>query len=262
MKYKLIAAAILAAGVSNVANATITLPSSDVNNTGGSELILNLWDGTNTFTLDLGVPFGAPTTGTLANLSTLAPTFFTGGTLNSNVQWNVIAADTTAGGNGSTLSTYGARMMTTSSTATWSYVNSNVTASASGLASYITALNTTGTHPTVANGSDLSTSVLDSNSWQGSGMLTAWAQNSLFNAMGMGAGSMLFVEVAQSATTGLFGPQIPTTGTPSFTTLGQFTLAANGAMSFAPVPVPAAVWLFGSALAGLVGVARRRKASV
>jgi hypothetical protein len=38
-----------------------------------------------------------------------------------------------------------------------------------------------------------------------------------------------------------------------------FTFAANGDLSYAPVPVPAAVWLMGSAIAGL-GVMRRRKA--
>ena len=30
-------------------------------------------------------------------------------------------------------------------------------------------------------------------------------------------------------------------------------------LNFAPIPVPAAVWLFGSGLLGLVGVARRRR---
>lgn len=38
-----------------------------------------------------------------------------------------------------------------------------------------------------------------------------------------------------------------------------FTLAANGSLTYAPVPVPAAVWLMGSAIAGLASV-RRRKA--
>jgi hypothetical protein len=42
-----------------------------------------------------------------------------------------------------------------------------------------------------------------------------------------------------------------------------FTLSANGTLSYGqvannPVPVPAAVWLLGSALAGVAGVARRR----
>lgn len=42
-----------------------------------------------------------------------------------------------------------------------------------------------------------------------------------------------------------------------------FTLAQDGTLTFAnnvtPIPVPAAVWLLGSGLVGLVGVARRRK---
>jgi hypothetical protein len=52
--------------------------------------------------------------------------------------------------------------------------------------------------------------------------------------------------------------------------LGSATLASNGALTFTgnstttppPVPLPAAVWLFGSGLMGLVGVSRRRKAAV
>lgn len=42
---------------------------------------------------------------------------------------------------------------------------------------------------------------------------------------------------------------------------GSWTLASNGELTFAPVPIPAAVWLFGAGLMGLVGVARRRRNS-
>ena len=45
-------------------------------------------------------------------------------------------------------------------------------------------------------------------------------------------------------------------GTASLGADGTLTIAGNGA---APVPLPAAVWLFGSGLMGLVGVSRRRK---
>ena len=45
-------------------------------------------------------------------------------------------------------------------------------------------------------------------------------------------------------------------------TYGTFTLTANGlqyaAAAPAATPIPAAVWLLGSAMVGLVGVARRR----
>jgi hypothetical protein len=48
--------------------------------------------------------------------------------------------------------------------------------------------------------------------------------------------------------------------------LGTATLDASGNLTFATnvsaVPLPAAVWLFGSGLMGLVGVSRRRKAAV
>ncbi len=44
-------------------------------------------------------------------------------------------------------------------------------------------------------------------------------------------------------------------------TLGTASLAANGTLTIkgSPVPLPAAVWLFGSGLMGLVGISRRRK---
>ena len=46
------------------------------------------------------------------------------------------------------------------------------------------------------------------------------------------------------------------------TTSATWSFSANNAsfysMSVAAVPVPAAVWLFGSGLIGLIGVARRK----
>jgi hypothetical protein len=52
-------------------------------------------------------------------------------------------------------------------------------------------------------------------------------------------------------------------GTASLATNGTLTLAGNAAPPPPPaVPLPAAVWLFGSGLMGLVGVSRRRKAAV
>lgn len=50
-------------------------------------------------------------------------------------------------------------------------------------------------------------------------------------------------------------------GTATLDTNGNLTIAGNGAPP-PPVPLPAAVWLFGSGLLGLFGVSRRRTASV
>ena len=50
-------------------------------------------------------------------------------------------------------------------------------------------------------------------------------------------------------------------GTPSGVTLPWFSEVAfdDVSLTVSPVPVPAAVWLFGTALAGLIGFGRRRK---
>jgi hypothetical protein len=53
-------------------------------------------------------------------------------------------------------------------------------------------------------------------------------------------------------------------GKPTKTLLGQFKLTVTSVSSTltlnnpTPIPVPAAVWMLGSALVGLTGVARRR----
>ncbi len=52
-------------------------------------------------------------------------------------------------------------------------------------------------------------------------------------------------------------------GKNQFTTLGTFSLGTDNRLTFgsvAAVPVPGAVWLFGSALAGLLGFSRRKAA--
>jgi hypothetical protein len=52
-----------------------------------------------------------------------------------------------------------------------------------------------------------------------------------------------------------------TTGqTNSYDLTDALTLTAGGVLEASPVPIPAAVWLFGSGLLGLIGVGRRRAA--
>ncbi|MGO9988438.1 MAG: VPLPA-CTERM sorting domain-containing protein [Steroidobacteraceae bacterium] len=48
-------------------------------------------------------------------------------------------------------------------------------------------------------------------------------------------------------------------GTATLSSTGQLVIAGN---SGAPVPIPAALWLFGSGVLGLVGVSRRRRSAV
>jgi hypothetical protein len=84
--------------------------------------------------------------------------------------------------------------------------------------------------------------------WYGSGSLTpsrAWTPSS-------GSDASNFYLLTDSSSANLLS---------AIYNLGTATLSANGTLTFAPlnaVPLPAAVWLFGSALLGLAGVSRRR----
>jgi hypothetical protein len=53
---------------------------------------------------------------------------------------------------------------------------------------------------------------------------------------------------------------VPDDGSTNFGNVA-YTLELTGTITPSAVPVPAAVWLFGSGLLGLVGVARRKKAA-
>jgi hypothetical protein len=80
-------------------------------------------------------------------------------------------------------------------------------------------------------------------------------------------GTVSDLSVAGSGPVGLFGftgngvnatVQSYVLGTANVDAAGDLIISGNAA----PVPLPAAVWLFGSGLLGLVGVSRRRKAAV
>jgi hypothetical protein len=93
-----------------------------------------------------------------------------------------------------------------------------------------------------------------------SGSPTKWGLFGVADLASVGTGIALY------GFTGNVATGQPAAGIQSYV-LGTVTLGTNGALSFtgngtAPVPLPAAVWLFGSGLMGLVGVSRRRKTAV
>lgn len=99
------------------------------------------------------------------------------------------------------------------------------------------------------------------NGFAGTSPLVNASTDAILANTGNGAsslGSLYFLTTADFGST--FGAQNPQTGTSL--NLGTLSLdSTTGILSFGatPVPVPAAVWLFGSALCGLIGFGRRNE---
>ena len=92
----------------------------------------------------------------------------------------------------------------------------------------------------------------------GGHILFNWGANSnidVVNVWDVGAGGV-YTSVDAPA-----GNPVNPDGIPGFGMIDGAFLGFGANFDFTAVPVPAAVWLFGSGLLGLVGVARRRKAT-
>ena len=87
-----------------------------------------------------------------------------------------------------------------------------------------------------------------------------WRVNWNGGDIDMGAGGNMTVVCGNQCETGDtyvldYATVVPTGGFKGF----NYTLHLEGTVGASAIPVPAAVWLFGSGLLGLVGVARRKK---
>lgn len=258
LKKKLLVAA-MAMAVSGGASA-LDLPST----TGGSELIFNIWDPTvgqeASYTLGLDVQISALSTAPGATLNLASGIFsdadfvnFLGGHNTSALRWNVAAGSNEFGDAewgafthapvGGALSILNAQAQNVAGTVA-NFGGQFGSANEGGFA---------GVGPKYAGGTG----------WNGT--LAGSIFQGTDGKIGDSLGFYLFTNnMAPNYET---FPDDPATGGAFQNQYGfsSITLDANGNLNFASasaptpaVPVPAAVWLLGSAMVGLVGVARRR----
>lgn len=250
MKMKALAA-VVALAAAGSANAAI-----DTFGTGNGELFFSIRDNTNltSYVLDMNVSMDAWTdvSQSWAADATLTSYLSTG---SGNYSWAVMGGDlvgaATAGGL-RYLSTAAAGMA-----ATWATEKNNgLTGYAIMDTSYLTGANAaiavgaTGNSATFANG--------DAGYFSPS--MDSWFNNTPMNAAsaGLGGTQSFYFATNTGSTTAFATKNNPISVTEQ---IGTWTLAANGDLNYSvsAVPVPAAVWLLGSALVGLVGVSRRRE---
>lgn len=246
MKMKLVAAGV-AMALSGIANAAYENAAS-----GNSTLILSAWDTANPtvgYIRDLGrysdvvmstltpeagitVPFAA---------DSLFSSTFAGSNM-ANVVYNVAAGDGLFPG---------LEMLTTALSAPSTLTTGAVTTSLSNVDTLVANLNNDGCGTSCATdrpshfqwNNSLGTAAFDNTTTVGSPIN--------FYSLVPGANSRAAPTLTEYANS---------------TATGTWTLASNGQLTYSiaaaggsPVPIPAAAWLLGSALIGLVGVARRRE---
>lgn len=255
MKLKMLAAAV-ALATAGTANAAI-----DAMTTGDGELFFGIRDNTNqvSYVLDLNVAMsafngaGSYSYGADATLSSFLSTG------SGDYNWMVLAGDSTGG-----TTVNGLNFFTTTSDVGNIGANNNAqlgqfgtveTAMVDGASNVLT--NTAADSMTAASGTPGYMIVA----------IDTWNQNSAFNATssfdGAADSTMSFWHLTNSGSTGSFLTKTKPVDATEFA--GSWTLASNGDLTYssgapAEVPLPAAVWLLGSALLGMAGVARRKKA--
>jgi hypothetical protein len=258
---KAIAAAVALAAAGS-ANAAIDGSADGFNNVGGTELVLtifnaglnksesfDLFDGSNT--LGWNDFSGTGSYSFDASASTLLSV--------AGTTWNIMAFDSDTNGTTTDASTYGTKVMTTVNNAAGTTDNTYLAQSASKGQTYVDALNNQAGHIGAADGSDSSTGGasywgLDMNGafMPGFGGTTA----AVGSSMSFLLAEETFTSVLEVVPGVVYSPQ--GAGVALNTYAGKWTLDGIGNLTYSAVPVPAAVWLLGSALIGLVGVSRRR----
>ena len=244
--------------------------------TGNGDLFLTVWDSVAqvSYTKDLGASLNA----FIATGNTVQTTSFNfasdanwtsflsqvGGVSNPGLQWNVGALDTT-GGIGA-----GAQRFLSTSGNTLAQVkaqgNGNVQTGFSTVNNFFTAVNSTGTHATLTDGSSVNAAadLVDaySGTWYGNnwnnkaqGWTSAGSLDTSLNFFYISPSSNA---PASKATVTQFGDAV--TGNMGTWTVTSAGVATYSVAAVSAVPVPAALWLLGSAMVGLVGVARRKVA--
>ena len=236
------------------ANATI-----DPMSSGDGELFMSIRDNSTTapssYVLDLNVKmsaFDGNLTQSWAADSTLSSFLASG---SGNYSWAVMAGDsnTAVGGTATTNAAGAYNYLTTAAAGSEALIGTETNLG-------IYQWNAVDTYLTNVNAS---LSAANSATFTGadagffSSAYDTWFNNSPMNAAGSMGDSLAFYHASNSgSTTGLVTKNSPIDVS---TYAGTWTLAANGDLSYSAVPVPAAVWLLGSALVGMVGVARRRE---